>query len=131
MKGLQSRLRVRARADGCQKKQPRSDRLSMFSVLLPTSLALAAEGQEALQPEQFQAPAKLVPLLKVAQTGRMRSYRWTNRSQYVKTTAMRRNLVKNILGHGNASNMTGSVALNNLMDVQYYGPIQILSLIHI
>ena len=63
--------------------------------LLPSSLALAAEGQQALQPEPLQAPAKLVPLLRVAQKDRRRISYWTNRSQDDKLTAMRRAMVKN------------------------------------
>ena len=83
---------------------------SVLSVPLPSS------GEEALRPSESTFHA--VPLFKLDQTARLKTYEWQNRSS-VLTSFNRMERRKN---GGSAPHV---VNLNNLMDLQYFGPIEL------
>jgi len=63
-----------------------------------------------------------VPLLKLDQTMRIRTLRWQNRTSVFSRARFINAAAKQ--AHAGAPR-DGTVSLNNLMDVQYYGPIQL------
>ena len=89
--------------------------LSLASSVL--SVPLPGSGDEALIPSQSTFHA--VPLFKLEQTGRIKTYSWHNRSRMIPGSFTRMAKTNNL---GSAPH---EVTLNNLMDLQYYGPIEI------
>ena len=90
------------------------------------SVGYAKTSGSSLDATEFRTSHK-VPLLRMRQTTRIKTYSWENRSLVIKRNDANGDLHRiprtERLSHKTTSQ--GSVALNNLMDVQYYGPISL------
>ena len=98
---------------------------AMLSSLLSIPQGLDAAQRKAGNDASPMVPTDgvhKVPLLKLDQTMRIRTLRWQNRTSVFSRARFINAAAKQ--AHAGAPR-DGTVSLNNLMDVQYYGPIQL------
>ena len=99
--------------------------VALLSSLLSIPQGLDAAQRKAGNDASAMVPENgvhKVPLLKLDQTMRIRTLRWQNRTSVFSRARFINAAAKQ--AHAGAPR-DGTVSLNNLMDVQYYGPIQL------